>query len=620
MHTNSSNPVVNGYSIFFPAYFLFLYLYIHPDWLYYAIVNTRDEPFPIFLTGKAFFLFQCGSAGGVSDYFSALFSQSYSVSWLGSAATTLLSAGIYFILRRSIEMNRGPSAPIFLYLPALISLCMINRYELPIPLLTNSLIALSCVLLYDAFASRFRTTRYWLFPLVCAGVFFMTGRGVLLFAVVTAMRTLRTNAPSSGKKVFPPLPSLLATGLVLSIVICFFPAVFAENSGPLPLYYSFSTGHLRMYWYDCAFLASTGLCLALPTIFKKPLLRVPGLILSPKVSSGMGIAIAVLCLYFSHSDWIRNHMRLEYLTHKNQWNDVLTFVNKLHPKDLDVVTVYDVNSALYHTGRLASDMFRYPQSIPALILPVAFEKSPVPLGLRKALFYFELGEVNIAQQKLYEVYETASEHPLVLNGLAETHSVKRQNAAAKVVYARLAQDLVYGNHAKAMLQTLEKDPAYDGNDRLKKIRLLFPENDSVRNAVDVVAICQELLDYNKHNRMAFEYLMALYLLAGDLESFAKNIDRAKDFGYASLPTHWSEALALYIDLIKSNDRHLRERAGEESFRQLTHFKEAFIGMHKEWDLRKLREYGADSQDCKRLRPVFGTTYFYYFFFQQSGLS
>jgi hypothetical protein len=600
----------------FSGYFLFLLLYIHPDWLYYAIVNTRDEPFPDFSDGKGFFSFpNAAGPAALSDYFSALLSQSYNaISWLGAAITSLLALGIYASLRRISRLKNS----VFIFLPLLITLCMISRYEHPVPTLTNSIIVLALVLLYDLCTSKFRILRFWLFPVFFAGVFFIAGRGVVLFSLVTASMIFRAKVPGPRKKGFSCLTVFMAMGIVLSAMIVFFPAVFGKTSGPMPMYYSFSTGRLHVYWFDCAFITSIILYYALPAVFKRLLNKMPAFARSRKFSFGAGVAVAVLCFYFSHSDWIRNHMRLEYLTHKNQWRGVLTFAEKLRPKDFDVTTVYDVNSALYHTGRLGSDMFSYPQSVSALVLPVASGKQPLPMTLRRALFYFELGEVNLAQQKLYEVFETASEHPFVLDKIAETHLVKNQFAAAKVVYARLARDLVYSKRAAAMLENLEKRPASDANDRLGRIRALCPENDRVRNAVDIVAICQELLAHDRHNRMAFEYLMALYLLAGDLESFAKNIDRARDFGYAALPKHWSEAIALYIDLIKSDDQRLSALAGDAAIRQAARFKESFLGLHKEWDLRNLQEYGADVRDRTRLRPSFGVTYFYYFFFQQSG--
>jgi hypothetical protein len=603
-------------AILFSGYFLFILLYIHPDFIYYAIVNTRDEPFPMFLTGKAFFLSQFGSIGGLSDYCSALLSQSYAISWLGAVTTSLLALGIYASLRRISRLNNS----VFIFLPLLITLCMISRYEHPIPTLTNSLIVLACVMLYDLCASKSRILRFCFFPVFIAGVFFIDGRGVLLFSLITAVMIFRAKAPGPGKKVFSYPAIILTTGIALAATVVFFPAVFGKTGGPMPIYYSFSTGHLRVYWWDCAFMASIVLLCALPGVFRLLSITIPRFALPPKFSVGAGIVVAVLCLYFSQNHWIRSHMRLEYLTYKNQWNDVLTFAEKLRPKDFDVTTVYDVNSALYHTGRLGSDMFSYPQTVSALVLPVVPDKQPVPIALRRALFYFELGEVNLAQQKLFEVFETASEHPFVLSGIAGTHLVKKQFAAAKVVYTRLTHDLVYGRYATAMLKNLENGPADGVNDRLRNISRLCPENDSVRNNVDVVAICQELLAYDRHNRMAFEYLMALYLLAGDLESFAKNIDRARDFGYAALPKHWSEAIALYIDLIKSDDQRLSALAGDAAIRQAAHFKESFLGLHKEWDMRNLQEYGADVRNSRRLRPSFGATYFFYFFFQQSGLA
>jgi hypothetical protein len=603
-------------AILFSGYFLFLLLYIHPDFIYYAIVNTRDEPFPAFLTGRAFFLSQFSRIGGLSDYFSALLSQSYAISWLGAAITSLLALGIYASLRRISRLKNS----VFIFLPLLITLCMISRYEHPIPTLTNSIIVLALVLLYDLCTSKFRILRFWLFPVFFAGVFFIAGRGVVLFSLVTVVMIFQAKAPKPGGKGFSLLLVPALIGIALAATGAFFPAVFGKNNGPMPIYYTFSTGHFHVYWFDCAFITSIILYYALPAVFKRLLNKMPAFARSRKFSVGAGVAVAVLCLYFSHSGWIRNHMHLEYLTHKNQWNDILDFAEKLRPKDFDVTTVYDVNSALYHTSRLGSDMFSYPQSVSALVLPVVPDKQPVPMALRRALFYFELGEVNLAQQKLYEVFETACEHPFVLDKIAETHLVKNQFAAAKVVYARLGRDLVYGKRATAMLESLEKRPASDAFDPLGRTRARCPENDTVRNAVDIVAICQELLAHDRHNRMAFEYLMALYLLAGDLESFAKNIDRARDFGYAALPKHWSEAIALYIDLIKSDDQRLLALAGDAAIRQAARFKESFLGLHKEWDLRHLQEYGADVRNSTRLRPAFGTTYFYYFFFQQSGMA
>ena len=628
--------------VFFCGYFLFLLLHIHPDRLYYAIVGARLEPFPVFLTGKAFFLQACRQPGGIGDYAAALLSQSYAISWLGAAVTTLLCLGIFLLLRPMV-LHKNSLA---IFLPSLVSLWMVNRYELPIALLTNSLIALACAALFAWYVSKFRSTRLWLFPVFFVVVTLTIGRGVAVFFIITAPLVFQNVIPKSGLKRFSRIFNLVPA-LGFLIVGYFIYKVFRASGPLLPIYYSYSAGHFHLYWFDCAFALSLALCRALPTILKYfPIKAPPQWFFSSYYESAIGLTIAITGLYFSHNTWIRNHIYLENLTHKNQWNDILAFAGKLRPKDFDVITVYDVNSALFHTGKLSSEMFRWPQSIPALVLPGAFEKSPVSLGLRRAFFYFELGEVNMAQQKLYEVAETASEHPLVLSAIAETHIVKDQIAAAKLVYTRLEKDLVYRHYAKAMLRNLMADTAYDVGTRLSDIRshvtdlpradkslyagIIYAggvynsatetKSDTVLGSVDIVALCQRQLAHNKHNSMAFEYLMALYLVSGDLESFSSNINRAKDAGYTALPCYWSEALALYIDLLKISDQRLTELAGTDALDREAHFKELFIGPNADWDLRKLPTYTADTQNQDRLRRVFGATYFYFFFFQHSGLA
>jgi hypothetical protein len=492
---------------------------------------------------------------------------------------------------------------------------MMNRYELPVALMTNSLIVLLWCLLYVTCASRKPSLGLWLLPLCSIGVFIMTGRGIMLFTIVIAIRFLTAplGTRRKGNKLFPTL----FVGALFALTALFFPSVFNTHHSPMPLYYSMSADHARTYWFDWAFLASIALCCSLPGIMERLPVKMR-FVFFKKLNIIAGLAIAVACLFASHNNWISIHMRLECLTHQNKWNEVLSFAETVRPRDLDVTAVYDINRALCHTGKLASHMYHYPQSIASLTLPATLEKSPISIGLRSALFYFELGEINLAQRKLYEIFETSSEHPLIIKSIAETHSVKNQIAAARLVYARLTQDLVYGNYAKSMLKDLENVPYSPSSERYGKLQSLIPENDTIRTTEDITALCQELLDHGKHNPMAFEYLMAMYLSAGDLESFTKSLERAREFGHAGLPKHWSEALALYVDLIKSDDHRLGDLAGKESMSQLARFKESFIGAGRNWDLRTLRESAADSSDARRLRRAFGTTYFYYFFFQQSG--
>ena len=63
--------------------------------------------------------------------------------------------------------------------------------------------------------------------------------------------------------------------------------------------------------------------------------------------------------------------------------------------------------------------------------------------------------------------------------------------------------------------------------------------------LELESLLLRLLKRNRHNRMAFEYLMAHYLLTDKLEKLVANLYRFGDFDYPQLPRHCQEALIIY---------------------------------------------------------------------------
>jgi len=67
-----------------------------------------------------------------------------------------------------------------------------------------------------------------------------------------------------------------------------------------------------------------------------------------------------------------------------------------------------------------------------------------------------------------------------------------------------------------------------------------------------------LLKANRRNRMAFEYLMAYYLLACRPDKVAQNISRLDDFEYRGIPRHYEEAILMQTAITgKTVDLHGR---------------------------------------------------------------
>ena len=496
------------------AYFLFLWLFVKTDLLYYSIV-PNGKPFPVFQTGMEFFLASLRRPLGPVDYLSAFLSQSYALAWLGALLTTALAAagyvGVLFIVRRI----SGRCIDLIACVPGLLGLVLIGGYANPVPLLTYVDLALSAAILF-------------------------------LTAVPAAAR-LRPNS-------------------------------------------------------------------VLPR--QKPQARIGAFVRSP-ASTLAAVAVAALIAVFNHAD--RDHARLTAFTCLGRWDDIIETVNRFPLQAMDATTVFDLNAALFHTGRLGSEMFNYPQPISSVMngaLPGA--SLWFPADIRFARFHGDLGAVSKAQKVLYEIFVNETEHPYLLNFMAEIHLIKGQSAAAEMIYRRLRRDPVYGNRAAAMLRRLTADTTCLLLQNIRKQRALMPKRDTSALQLDLKQHCIDLLESNPRNRMAFEYLLTICLLSGELRLFVDYLERFGAPFPGPLPRHWAEAVAMYNDMSPPADRRFADRVPREIADESVAFKETYLSIKKSCEKQGFDEAAFKRYAYNGLRERFGNSVLFFYFFQESG--
>ena len=106
------------------------------------------------------------------------------------------------------------------------------------------------------------------------------------------------------------------------------------------------------------------------------------------------------------------------------------------------------------------------------------------------------------------------------------------------------------------------------------------EKDYGLSFFEIRAMLLDLLAKNRQNRMAFEYLMSLYLLEGDLEAFVRSLNRLDDFNYPRIPRLYEEAILFYTaSTEKQVDLHGR-RISHQSRQRFTDFVRIFK-LHRE---------------------------------------
>ena len=314
-------------------------------------------------------------------------------------------------------------------------------------------------------------------------------------------------------------------------------------------------------------------------------------------------------------------LRIDYLAESKQWGRVLDEALKMPPRRYPQVTGLEVTLALYHTSRMGEDMFRYPQEWP-LVSPIDSQATPQVLA-RLSDLYMELGRLNES-----EACAGLVQHPSMLRRLAFLHILKGQPETARVCLRRCANDWIEGPWARQCLERLDTDPALGGDAEVRRLRPIVvpPEQDGqtilyVRKSADAEREFLKILDHDPTNRMAFELLMAQYLILGRLDDFAANLHYLEHMPYRTIPRHYEEAM-----LVGGLKGGQEPKAPAGSIRPETRARwEAFLAAMRQRGLgiQQLKTAMQEGQQVEsllaaknELAPAYGDTFYYHYCFDQ----
>ncbi len=307
----------------------------------------------------------------------------------------------------------------------------------------------------------------------------------------------------------------------------------------------------------------------------------------------------------------RSVLRIDYLARQEDWQALLREVRRLPLKHVDPDVVCNTDRALFHTGRLPHDMFAYPHhsGMPGLTLFLGTGYIPENgrICMKTSDLLFELGHINEAEHMAYEALEFIGNRPHLLKRLFMVYVLKGQPVAARTYLAALEKSPLHAKEARRYRRLLRQDPRLATLKEIAVIRPLMPTTDS-RPWSTTEQLLLHLLHQNPRNRMAFEYLMAHYLLHGRPDKVAWNIGHLRHFGETEIPRHYEEAIALYGYLLRARKQvrpiplhGLRLRPGAQ--RRLEEFLELKIRLAID---RKRAE--------EALENVYADSYYFYYFF------
>ena len=623
-------PVVSV--VFFGAFYLFLWLYVEPQLYHHFEISRRSLYFE---TGWPFLRDYLSYPSGLSQYLAAFLTQLCYFSWLGTLCITLIAWAIYRLTTSLTAIKADSLWRVVCYMPALLILMVCGRYENPLSMSVAVSVAAFFSVLYGKFSPRLGQVRAVSFLIVCGVVYYIAGSAAFVFIALAVLYELFQRR----KPAFGVLYLLLGAAVCWLLDTHIFKPEMSElflYSNPFsPVEHNLERENWTRVFEGALFVSLPVLVLLVNSVRKLgkswSIYRTSGW----NYNKNSSVIKRIIChLYLGGFKWItqiallaliavpgvlfsydyktKRTLQMSYFACRRMWPEVLAVAETIPLNKYHSFYFNALDRALYHTGRMGNEMFAYPQNYEIRDLVFSSDNANNQVIMERMELCLELGLVNVAERIAHEFLAWTNDrpNPFVLKQFALIYITKGKIETARVFLRALSKNLFYGREAKDLLRRLEIDPLLEHDEHIQHLRSIMITNDLVFGPYPEDGRClEELLRINKHNRMAFEYLMAHYLLTKQLDKFVENLHRLDDFGYDSIPRHYQEAILIYTGITGKGVDLGRRGIIAEVKEQYEEIDKIILSSNNNMELMR-----------KALAPKFGDTYFFYFIFGVSGVT
>jgi len=603
--------------IFFVLFCLYLWLVVDLRLIYNCAGVITN--FPVFYRGWAFFYEFLSHPGGLVEYTGALLSQMFYIGWAGALVVTiqawLMSVCIGYILK-AVNLSH---LCWLRFIPPILLLITYTQYTFHFITTMAFLVTLVFVCLYLRIIKSLKSnTGHLIVALILSVILYTIAAGAyLLFAALCAMYELLFRGQCLLALLY--LLSAVAIPYVEGVLI-FGVSIIDAFSDLSPLSWkilSFDNRRklIAIIYILYLLLPFTMLASGFWKIIQNSKIKnrinplpakmkfnINSPVLKWIIESFVLFTIAFTCVFFSYDKEKKTVFLTDFYASQRMWPELLR-VARCFPDNYFVV--HAVNRALYHTGRFSYDMFCWPQNPNTLFLNT---KKYELASRKKTGIYLDIGLLNMAENTLTESLEGLGERPSILKELALINMVKTNYDSARIYLGALRKTLFYNDWANKYLELLRSNPDLSQVKEIQRLRSICMEKDyGFTSLNNVEAALLHLLNKNRQNRMAFEYLMSWYLLKGRLDKFVQNLERIDDFGFSQFPRLYEEAMLIYVFSVRKPVNLRGRQLSTESRRRFDGFNQV------------LNDYGKNKQAAfNKLAKDYRNSYFFYYVYGRQG--
>ena len=217
-------------------------------------------------------------------------------------------------------------------------------------------------------------------------------------------------------------------------------------------------------------------------------------------------------------------MQYDFMARHQQWNRILSTIDQERPNNQIGVTVQ--NLALAKNGFLVNHLFDYNQNGVAGLLPDVGTDATSPLPVAEA--FYQLGMIRVAQRTFFEAQEAIMDYQKsgrCYKRLAQTYLILGDYDVARKYLMALQKTLFYREWADETLLLLDNEKAIDQHPEYGHLRKMNYHDDFLFSSHLTAEMLEKLFMGNTDNRLAFEYLLAFYVLTGDRENYVKLLQK-----------------------------------------------------------------------------------------------
>jgi len=589
--------------IFFAGIFVF-FAFFYNSHLHF------EEQFQLFLLTDDYFIDKMGYPGGFSGYIGGFLTQFYYLSLIGP----LIIFGLLFALqqvmkRLMLTVNSNPLLFPVSFIPSLLAGMILCNEFYPVSAITGFLLGMLSGLAYmriRADRTRFITglilipLTYWL-----AGGSYLSL--LMLMLVYELLLYLRSGKKThSDKEVYSY--NLRGWYFVAYLLIAAgIPLLVRQYLILQPLMMTV----MSEFYYNIL----TTIPAAILVLFTLPpllMLIVHFVSIKEKnIRTALSVqiaAFAVLCWlgFKSFANFEAEEiMTYDYLVRNERWNDVLKYADKNPPRNF--LSLAMLNLSLAKTEQMGNRMFSYDQhGINGLFLP--FNREYVTAAMGNEILY-HLGLTNASQEYAFECMETIpnmGKSARTIKRLAETNLINGQYKVSEKYLKLLEKTLFYRKWAKTTMTFLNDEEKINNDPDWGEKRKFMVRNDYFFHVKNMEAVLNRMVKEHPDNKMAFEYLMAFYMINKDLRNFINCIPVMEKIQYKTVPVSYQEAI-MYIIGLNNEDPMTNSPV--------------YVSQDTKLRMKAYADIYTTYPDAReRLEKRFSGTYWYYLHFEEVEMS